>query len=196
MRKIIVLSFITLDGIMQAPGGPGEDPSGNFKYEGWVAGYWDDVLSRTMDEQMGRPFDLLLGRRTYDIFAGYWPKIPDSSINQATKYVVTHRPLTQNWEKSIQISGDVVAKIINLKEDNGPEIQVHGSSNLIQTLLKHNLIDELWLKIFPVTLGKGKRLFGEGAIPAAFTLFHNETSPNGILIANFKHAGEVKTGSF
>ncbi len=196
MRKIIVLSFITLDGVMQAPGGPGEDPSGNFTHEGWVAGYWDDLLSRTMDEQMGRPFDLLLGRKTYDIFAGYWSKIPDSSINKATKYVVTHRPFTHDWEKSIQISGDVVAGIIDLKEGNGPEIQVHGSSNLIQTLLKHDLVDEFWLKIFPVTLGKGKRLFGEGAIPAAFKLIHNEASPNGIIIANFKRAGEVKTGSF
>lgn len=196
MRKIIVLSFISLDGVMQAPGGPGEDPSGNFTLEGWAAGYWDDVLSSTMDKQLGRPFDLLLGRKTYDIFADYWPKFPESSISKATKYVVTHRSLPPDWEKSIRISGDAVAEIIKLKESNGPELQVHGSSSLIQILLKHDLIDELWLKIFPITLGKGKKLFGEGTIPAAFTLTHCEASPNGIIIANYKRSGDVKTGSF
>lgn len=196
MRKIIVLSFISLDGIMQAPGGPGEDPSGNFTLEGWAAGYWDDVLSKTMDEQMGQAFDLLLGRKTYDIFAGYWLKFPDSPISKATKHVVTHRPLPPYWEKSIQINGDIVAEITKLKESNGPELQIHGSSNLIQQLLKHDLIDELWLKIFPITLGKGKKIFGEGTIPASFKLIHCESTPNGIIVANYKRSGEVKTGSF
>src|SRR5579864_5444618 len=143
MRKLNVLTFMTLDGVMQAPGGPGEDDSGGFKYGGWSVGYFDDELGRAMGEQMSRPFDLLLGRRTYDIFAAHWPRVPADDpggqvINRATKYVVTHRPVTTDWKTTVPITGDVVARITALKQENGPELQVHGSSNLIQTLLKND----------------------------------------------------------
>jgi dihydrofolate reductase len=199
MRKVVVLSFISLDGVMQAPGGPNEDTSGGFKYGGWTVPYFDDFLGKIMDKQMGRPFDLLLGRKTYDIFAGYWPHHNDSvgePINKATKYVASTTLIDTSWDKTVILKGDVVAEVKNLKEQDGPDLQVHGSGNFIQTLLKHDLVDELWLKIFPITLGSGKRLFTDGAIPAAFTLIESKTSPSGVIVANFKRAGDVKTGSF
>ncbi|MGB9927242.1 MAG: dihydrofolate reductase family protein [Methanosarcina sp.] len=198
MRKIIVLSFITLDGIMQAPGGPEEDTSGGFKYGGWTVPYFDEFSGKVMAEQMSKPFDLLLGRKTYEIFASYWPyhKDEDLGINQATKYVVSHGSMQFTWEKSVLLQGDIVEAIKKLKAQDGPELQVHGSGNLIQTLLKHDLVDELWLKIFPLTLGSGKRLFAEGTIPAAFKLTDGKVLPNGVIIANYERAGEVKTGSF
>lgn len=199
MRKIIVLSFVSLDGVMQAPGGPEEDTSGGFKYGGWTVPYWDEFSGEVMDEQIGVPADLLLGRKTYDIFAAYWPKqkgaIADP-FNKAIKYVVSNHQPKLTWENSVLIEGDVIAKLKELKGRDGPMLQVHGSSDLIQTLLKNDLVDELWLKIFPVTLGKGKRLFAEGTIPAAFELMESKTSPSGIIIANYKRAGDVKTGSF
>ena len=198
MRKIIVLTFITLDGVMQAPGGPGEDDSNNFKYGGWTVPYFDDPLGKLMAEQMNRPFDLLLGRKTFEIFATYWPYHQEegAGINKATKYVASNTLTKHEWSKSIFLSGDVVKEIKKLKQQDGPELQVHGSSNLIQTLLDHDLVDEFWLKIFPVTLGMGKRLFGEGTIPAAYTLFETNILPSGVIVANFKRSGEVKTGSF
>lgn len=198
MRKLIVLTFVTLDGVMQAPGGPEEDRSGGFSYGGWSMPYFDDVVGRAMGEQMGHPFDLLLGRKTYDIFAGFWPKATDptaDAINRATKYVVTHRPVETDWKKTVPIDGDVVGKLKKLKEEDGPELQVHGSSNLIQTLLKNDLVDELWLKIFPVTLGAGKRLFDEGTSPAEFKVVKSEVSPGGVIVASYRRSGEVKTGS-
>jgi len=198
MRKLIVLTFVTLDGVMQAPGGPEEDRSGGFKYGGWSMPYFDDVVGRAMGEQMGHPFDLLLGRKTYDIFAGFWPKATDptgDAINRATKYVVTHRPVNTDWKKTVTIDGDVVGKIKKLKQEDGPELQVHGSSNLIQTLLKNDLADELWLKIFPVTLGSGKRLFGEGTSPAEFGVVKSEISPGGVIVASYRRSGDVKLGS-
>lgn len=200
MRKIIVLSFITLDGIMQAPGGPEEDTSGGFRYGGWTVPYFDEFLGKVMYEQMSKPFDLLLGRKTYEIFASYWPhhkdKDPGIVFNQATKYVASHRAMQFTWDKSVLLQGDIVEAIKKLKAQDGPELQVYGSGNLIQTLLKHDLVDELWLKIFPVTLGSGKRLFAEGTIPAAFKLTDGKVSPSGVIIANYERAGEVKTGSF
>jgi dihydrofolate reductase len=199
MRKLIVLSFITLDGVMQAPGGPEEDPSGNFKFGGWTVGYFDDVVGSVMGEQMGHPFDLLLGRRTYDIFASYWPKADDETaraINKAKKYVVSSRPVSQDWEGTIPISGDVVEKIKKIKADSGPELQVHGSGNLIQTLLKHDLVDELWLKTFPVVLGTGKRLFADGALPTGWQLLKSQVAPSGVVVASYARAGDVKVGSF
>lgn len=201
MRKIIVLSFISLDGVMQAPGGPGEDTSGGFKYGGWTVPYFDEFAGKIMGEQMGMPSDLLLGQKTYDIFAGYWPKQDPSGpvaepFNKATKYVVSDGSPDLAWQNSELISGDVVAKLKELKQQDGPMLQVHGSGKLIQTLLKNDLVDELWLKIFPVILGKGKRLFAEGAVPAAFELTSSQTSPKGVIIANYKRAGDVKTGSF
>lgn len=195
MRKIIVLTFVTLDGVMQAPGGPEEDTSGAFKYGGWTVPYFDDFLGNVMGEQMGRPFDLLLGRKTFEIFASYWPQ-QESPINEATKYVASNTLTKHEWSKSVFLQGDVVEEIKKIKAQDGPELQVHGSSNLIQTLLKHDLVDELWLKIFPVTIGGGKRLFGEGTIPAGFKLLESKASPNGVIIASYTRAGEIKTGSF
>jgi dihydrofolate reductase len=198
MRKIIVLSFISLDGVMQAPGGPEEDTSGGFKYGGWTFPYFDEFAGKIMEEQMSKTFALLLGRKTYDIFAGYWPKPENAQnwpgINEATKYVASTTLTKPEWENSIILKD--VSEIKKLKEEDGPDLQVHGSGKLIQTLLKHDLVDELWLKIFPVTLGNGKKLFEEGTIPAAFQLLETKTSPSGVIFANYKRAGEVKTGSF
>ena len=201
MRKIIVLSFISLDGVMQAPGGPAEDTSGDFKYGGWTVPYWDDFSAEEMGKQMSMPFDLLLGRNTYEIFAGYWPmQDPNGPVadpfNKATKYVVSHSSPELTWKGSVLIDGDVVQKIEELKQQDGPVLQVHGSGKLIQTLLEHDLVDELWLKIFPVTLGPGKKLFAEGTIPAAFELIEFKTSPKGVIFAKYQRAGEITTGSF
>jgi dihydrofolate reductase len=201
MRKLIVLSFITLDGVMQAPGGRGEDDSGGFKFGGWSVPGFDDFLGNVMSEQMGHPLDLLLGRKTYDIFAAHWPRLGDDDpaarvINRAKKYVVSHRPVDPNWKTTIPISGDVPGKIAELKKGDGPELQVHGSGNLIQTLLKHDLVDEFWLKTFPVAVGAGKRLFAEGTMPAGFRLIDSRTSPSGVVVSSYARAGEVKLGSF
>jgi dihydrofolate reductase len=199
MRKLIVLSFITLDGVMQAPGGPDEDTSSGFKEGGWSVVYWDDILNSVMSEQMKAPFDLLLGRKTYEIFAGYWPKVKegeDAGLNNARKFVVSKTLKNPQWKNSTLIKDDVVNEIRKLKEEDGPEIQVHGSGNLIQTLLKNDLVDELKLKIYPVTLGTGKRLFGEGTISAGFKLIENKISTSGVIIAGYERAGEIKKGSF
>lgn len=198
MRKIIVLSFITLDGVMQAPGGPTEDTSGNFPFGGWTVPYFDEFGGKIMAEQMSRPFDLLLGRKTFEIFASYWPhhKEEGAGINNATKYVASNTLTTHEWRKSVFLTGNIVDEIRTLKQQDGPDLQVHGSGNLIQTLLKHDLVDEFWLKIFPVTLGQGKRLFAQGTLPASYTLVESQSSPSGVIIATFKRAGEVKTGSF
>jgi dihydrofolate reductase len=194
-RKLVVLTFVSLDGVMQAPGGKGEDPSYGFNLEGWTVPYFDEVMGDEMQKQMSPPFDLLLGRKTYEIFASYWPH-HESPFNKAQKYVASNEVINLEWEGTIQIKGDVVAEIEKLKQQAGPMLQVHGSSNLIQTLLANDLVDELWLKIFPVTLGKGKRLFGEGTIPAAFKLIESSISPSGVIIASYKRDGEVKFGSF
>jgi dihydrofolate reductase len=198
MRKIIVLTFISLDGVMQAPGGPTEDPSGGFKYGGWTVPYFDEFGGQVMAEQMARPFDLLLGRKTFEIFASYWPNHPEEGpgINNATKYVASNTLTSHPWRKTVFLKGDLPAEIKQLKQGDGPDLQVHGSSHLIQTLLKHDLVDEFWLKIFPVTLGMGKRLFGEGTLPGAYTLVESKTSPAGVIIAAYKRAGEIQTGSF
>lgn len=183
---------------MQAPGGPEEDTSNNFEYGGWTVPYFDEFLGEIMGEQMDKPFDLLLGRKTFEIFASYWPDHEEEGegINKATKYVVSNTLRKHQWQKSVFLDGDVVNKIKKLKEENGPDLQVHGSSNLIQTLLKNDLVDELWLKIFPITLGQGKRLFGNGTIPASFKLLESKTSPSGVIIASYHREGEIKTGSF
>jgi dihydrofolate reductase len=202
MRKIVVLSFMSLDGIMQAPGGPEEDPSEGFQYGGWVWPFFDDFSGKIMVEQMNHNFDLLLGRKTYEIFASYWPsqdteKDPiAAAFRKARKYVVSNSLEKAEWSDSFIIKGDAPEEIRKLKETDGPELQVQGSANLIQTLWKHDLVDELWLKIFPVTLGTGKRLFDGGSIPAGFELIEFKVSPTGVIFANYKRSGEVKTGSF
>jgi len=194
MRKIIVLEFISLDGVMQAPGGPDEDTSSGFKYGGWTAPYGDDVSGKVMQKQM-QATDLLLGRKTFEIFANYWPKHAEMwpGINDVTKYVMSTTMNKSGWKNSVFLKS--VANIKRLKKSEGPDLKVWGSGNLVQTLLKNDLVDELWLKIFPVTLGTGKRLFGDGTIPAAFTLTEGIVTPSGIIVANYKRAGKVKTGT-
>lgn len=198
MRKIIVIEFITIDGVMQAPGGPEEDTSGGFTYGGWTVPFFDEFSGTVMGEQMKRPFALLLGRKTFEIFASYWPHHEANwpGINDATKYVVSKTMARHEWKNSVFIKGNVVEEIKKLKMQDGPDLKVWGSGNLIQTLLKHDLVDELWLKIFPITLGSGKRLFAGGTIPAAFKLTDSKVSPSGVIIANYERAGAVKTGSF
>jgi len=198
MRKIIILTFISLDGVMQAPGGPEEDTSGGFEYGGWTVPYFDEFMNGVMGEQMTKPFDLLLGRRTFEIFASYWPKHEDMwpSINTVTKYVASNSLTKHEWNNSVFLKGDVANEIKKLKEQDGPDLQVYGSGNLVQTLLKHDLVGELWLKIFPITLGKGRKLFTEGTIPAGWKLIDSKVSPQGVIVANYKREGEVKTGSF
>ena len=198
MRKIIVVSFVTLDGVMQAPGGPEEDSSGGFKYGGWTVPYFDEASGKVMGEQMSKPFELLLGRKTFEIFASYWPQHSENwpGINEATKYVASKTLTEHKWQNTVFLNGAVHQEIRKLKQKDGPDLKVWGSGNLIQTLLKHDLVDEFWLKIFPITLCKGKRLFAEGTIPAAFRLSANSVTPSGVIVANYKRAGEVKTGSF
>ncbi len=199
MRKLIVLSFISLDGVMQAPGGPEEDTSGGFKYGGWTVPYFDETSGKTMGEQMKNPSDLLLGRKTYEIFASYWPGHAQDwpGINEATKYVASNTLSKAKWQNTVILKGKVHEEIKKIKQQAGPDLKVWGSGNLIQTLLKHDLVDELKLKIFPVTLGAGKRLFDGGQIPAAFQLSAKPViTPSGVIFANYKRAGELKTGSF
>jgi len=194
MRKIIVLTFVTLDGVMQAPGGPKEDTSGGFKYGGWTAPYSDKVLDKALGKEM-KPADLLLGRKTFEIFESYWPKHEHiwPGINDVTKYVMSRTKRKSDWKNTVFMKS--VAEIKKLKNSKGSDIQVWGSSNLIQTLLKNDLVDELRLKIFPLTLGKGKKLFENGTIPAAFTLTESVGTPSGVIIANYIRAGKVKTGT-
>ena len=200
MRKILVNTFLSLDGVMQAPGGPEEDPTGGFELGGWSVNYWDDLMGQQMDETLGLPFDLLLGRKTYEIFAAHWPHVTGDpaadALNRATKYVVSTTLERAAWQPSHLIKGDVVAQLQRLKEQDGPQIQVHGSSNLLQTLIQHELIDQYNLWIFPVVLGRGKRLFGDGAIPAGLRLVDSKTSTTGVIIATYEPAGVITPGSF
>ena len=194
MRKIIVLSFITLDGVMQAPGGPGEDPSDGFKYGGWTAPYDDETSAQFMQKQL-QPADLLLGRKTFEIFESYWPEHADywPGVNEVTKYVLTNTINHSNWSNCLFLKS--VADIEALKNSDGSDIKIWGSSKLVQLLLSHNLVDEFWLNIHPVILGKGKRLFDEGTIPSAFELAESFITKKGVIMANYKKAGEVKTGT-
>lgn len=200
MRKLITSTFVTLDGVMQAPGGPEEDPTGGFRFGGWSVKYWDDRMGREMDEFLGRPFDLLLGRRTYEIFAAHWPYAGDEpaavALNRAKKYVASRTLDRLDWQNSTLIRGDVAPEIRRLKGQDGPEIQVHGSGNLIQTLLQHNLIDEMRAWIFPIIIGTGKRLFAGGTIPANLKLAGSTISTTGVIMATYEPRGEIETGSF
>ncbi|HVN58932.1 MAG TPA: dihydrofolate reductase family protein [Bacteroidales bacterium] len=194
MRKIIVLSFITLDGVMQAPGGPGEDPSSGFKFGGWVAPYFDEAGGKVMEKQL-KPADLLLGRKTYEIFASYWPEHGDHwpGVNDVTKYVFSGNMKNPVWKNSVIIKN--ISDILKIKTSKGYDIQVHGSGELVQLLFKHDLVDELWLKIFPITLGQGKKLFDNGTIPAAFKLTDSLVTPAGVIFVNYKRAGKIETGT-
>lgn len=194
MRKIIVLSMITLDGVMQAPGGPEEDTSGGFKYGGWVAPYGDEVYGKVVEKEL-KPADYLLGRKTFKIWENYWPAHADfwPGINDGTKYVLSKTLKKSDWKNSVFIKS--LADIKRLKKTKGTDLQVWGSGQLIQLLLKNDLVDELWLKIHPLTLGKGKKLFDNGTIPAAFKLTENTVTPSGVIIAYYKRAGKVKTGT-
>ncbi len=194
MRKIIVLSMITLDGVMQAPGGPKEDTSGGFKYGGWVAPYSDEVYGKVLEKEL-KPADYLLGRKTFEIWADYWPKHADfwPGINDGTKYVLSKTMKKSDWKNSVFLKS--LADIKKLKNSKGSHIQVWGSGKLIQLLLKNDLVDELWLKIHPLTLGKGKKLFDGSTIPATFTLTESIVTTSGVIIANYKRAGKVKIGT-
>lgn len=194
MRKIVVLSFVTLDGVMQAPGGPEEDPEGGFMYGGWIAPYFDEAYGKVMEKQL-KPADLLLGRRTFEIFASYWPERSDQwpGINDVTKYVMSTTMQKSDWQNSVFLNS--LEDIKQLKNTDGSNIQVHGSGELVQLLLENDLVDELWLKIHPLTLGEGKKLFDNGTIPTAFTLTESTVTPGGVIIANYKLAGQVKTGT-
>jgi dihydrofolate reductase len=195
MRKIIVLSMISLDGVMQAPGAPEEDTSEGFKYGGWVAPYGDEVGGKVVQKELSQPADYILGRKTFDIWASFWPKHADiwPGINEGTKYVMSRTKKKSDWKNTVFI--DSLEDIKKLKNSEGADIQVWGSSKLVQLLLKNDLVDELWLKIYPLTLGKGKKLFDNGTIPAAFTLTESLVTPTGVIIAYYKRDGEVKTGT-
>ena len=197
MRKVIVLEFMTLDGVIQAGGAPEEDPSGGFTYGGWQAPYADALVDTVMERQMNLPFDLLLGRKTFEIWAPYWPHHADiwPGVNPATKYVASNTMTSHDWQPSVFFGGDIAAKVRTLKHQPGPDLHVYGSAHLLQTLMQHDLVDAFWLKIYPLTLGRGKRLFAEGTIPAAFKLTESHVSPKGVIIANYERAGAVKTGS-
>ena len=211
MRKIVAGAFLSLDGVMQAPGGPEEDPTGGFQYGGWTFPYWDDVIGAAMGETFSAPFDLLLGRKTYDIFAAHWPYVaadPKTGnfdalnaeiaqrFNSITKYVATHRPESLTWQNTRALGNDVVGALRRLKSEEGPTLLVQGSSDLLQTLLENDLVDELRLLIYPLVLGNGKRLFGRGAVPAGLKLVKSKVSPSGVLIASYERAGDISTGSF
>ena len=200
MRKLIVTTFLTLDGVMQGPGGPEEDDSGGFAHGGWSVNLWDDLMGEVKTEEMSVPFDLLLGRRTYEILGAYWPNAPEEAggkpLNDATKYVVSRGRPTLAWDPSVLIEGDAAEGVAKLKQGNGPELQVHGSGNLAQTLIRHGLVDEYHLWFFPVVLGEGKRLFADGSIPAALRLVDSKLSTTGVFMGTYEPAGEVVTGSF
>ena len=197
MRKLVVLEHVSLDGVIQAPGGPEEDTSGGFAYGGWVAPYSDGILGTALRRQMNMPFDLLLGRKTYDIWAPYWPHHGDAwpGVNTATKYIASNSMTSGEWQPSVFLSGDVAEKIAAIKQQPGPDLNVWGSGNLIQTLIKHDLVDTFWLMIYPITLGGGKRLFADGTIPAAFKVTESTVTPHGVFVANYERAGAIVTGS-
>jgi len=204
MRKLIVAAFISLDGVMQAPGGPQEDTSGGFTYGGWIVPYAEEVFGQAMQALFSEPFELLLGRRTYDIFAGYWPNIKDNAedfsianlFNSVPKHVATHTPATLDWHNSHALGVDIATAVCTLKQQDGANLLTQGSAELVQQLLAADLVDELQLLIHPLLLGHGKRLFGQDAAAAAFTLQQSQVSPKGVIISRYVRAGQVQTGSF
>jgi dihydrofolate reductase len=196
MRKIIVLEHVSLDGVIQAPGGPDEDISGGFAYGGWSAPYANETVGTLLRKQMNKPFDLLLGRKTYDIWAPYWSQAADvwPGANKAIKYVASNTMTSGEWQPSVFLGGDIAEKITQIKQQRGPELHVWGSGDLIQTLIKHDLVDVFWLMIYPITLGRGKRLFADGTIPAAFKVTESKVATNGVIVVNYERAGAITTG--
>jgi dihydrofolate reductase len=196
VRKINVLEFVSLDGVIQAPGGPEEDTSGGFTYGGWTNPHSDPASSAAIKKQMKLPFDLLLGRRTFDIWAQFWPHHGDvwPDVNAATKYVASNTMTSHKWQPTVFLNGDIAEKITEIKQQEGPDLHVYGSANLVQTLMKHDLVDAFWLKIFPITLGCGKRLFADGTVPAAFKVTESTVTSKGVILVNYERAGPVPTG--
>jgi dihydrofolate reductase len=195
MRKVIVLEHISLDGVIQAPGGPDEDTSGGFAYGGWIAPYSDAMLGTVLRRQMNMPFDLLLGRKTFDIWASYWPQHGDAwaGVNSATKFVASNTMMSSEWQPSVFLNGDIAEKVTKIKQQRGPDLHVWGSGNLIQTLIKHDLVDAFWLMKYPITLGVGKRLFADGTLPMAFNVTESIVTPNGVIVVNYERAGTLAT---
>ena len=193
MRKLMVLEHISLDGVIQAPGGPDEDTSGGFGYGGWIRSYTDPVLGTALRRQMNLPFDLLLGRKTFNIWAPYWPQHADAwpGVNTATKYVASNTLHSHEWQPCVFLNGDIAEKVAKIKQQPGPDLHVWGSGHLIQTLLKHDLVDAFWLMIYPITLGVGKRLFAGGTIPAAFKVTESIVTPKGVMVVNYERAGTI-----
>jgi dihydrofolate reductase len=198
MRKVIVNEHISVDGVIQAPGGPDEDTSGGFVHGGWIVPYSDDVLGTVLRRQMNLPFDLLLGRTTFEIWEPYWPNQGDAwpGVHVATKYVASNTRTSSEWQPSVFLSGDIAEEVTKIKQQHGPDLHVWGSGTLLQTLIKHDLVDAFWLMIYPITLGAGKRLFADGTIPAAFKVTESHVSPTGVIIVNYARAGAVTTGRF
>ena len=196
MRKIVVLEHISLDGVIQAPGGPEEDTSGGFVHGGWVAPHSDAALGKLLRRQMNLPFDLLLGRKTFEIWEPYWPNHGDiwPGANTATKYVASNTRTSSDWQTAVFLSGNIAEQIAQIKQQPGPDLHVWGSGDLIQTLMTHDLVDLFWLMIYPVTLGSGKRLFAGGTIPATFQVTESEVTPNGVIVVNYERSGTITTG--
>ena len=197
MRKITVLEHISLDGVIQAPGGPDEDTSGGFAYGGWIAPYSDEILGTLLRKQMNMPFDLLLGRTTFEIWESFWPGHADEwpGVNTATKYVASNTRTSSEWRPSVFLNGDVADQVAKIKQQPGPDLHVWGSGHLLQTLMKHDLVDAFWLMIYPVTLGSGKRLFADGTIPAAFKVTESQVGSSGAIVVNYERAGAIRTGT-
>ncbi|MGE5123663.1 MAG: dihydrofolate reductase family protein [Acidobacteriaceae bacterium] len=191
MRKVIVLEHISLDGVIQGPGGPDEDTSGGFAHGGWIAPYSDEILGTALRRMMYTPFDLLLGRITFDIWVSYWPHHADAwpEVNAATKYVASNTLSSTDWQPAVILKGEIAEKVANIKQQPGPDLHVWGSGNLIQTLLRHDLVDAFWLMIYPLTLGDGKRLFAHGTLPASFKVTEGKVSPSGVIVVNYERAG-------
>jgi dihydrofolate reductase len=200
MRKLTVGAFLSIDGVVQGPGAPHEDESGGFTHGGWTVNYWDEIMGQVMAASMSSPFDMVLGRKTYDIFAAHWPNAGDdpaaTALNNATKYVASRTRTSLEWVNSTLIEGNVADGVAKLRNQNGPDLQVHGSGNLLQTLMAHDLIDEYRLWVFPVVLGNGKRLFADGAVPRGLQLIDHVVSSTGVVMSTYQPAGELVTGSF
>jgi len=200
VRKVVAATFVSLDGVMQAPGGPQEDPTGGFTLGGWTFHYWDEIMGQAMGENFTTPYDLLLGRKTYEIFAAHWPHLAGDPLadqfNAVKKYVATRSNTPLGWNNSVSLGADVAAAVAALKKEDGPTLLLQGSSDLIQTLLANDLIDEFSLLVFPLVLGRGKRLFGKGAMPAALKLVDSKTSTTGVVTSRYVRAGEITPGSF